>query len=90
MTFRSRTRSGKLTQEQQDILTMLSQVSHELRAARNEFNLATEPELVEACVYKINALQAQYAYYSRLAKHLEVSQDFRQQQAFGRALLPPD
>ncbi len=55
-------------QEKQELLESLRQTREELRWARNAFNNAVEPELVEACVYEINALQARYAYFLRQAR----------------------
>ena len=52
-----------------------SELLGELEAARaslsdayGRFNSAVEPELVDACVYEINAIQARYGYLLRLAK----------------------
>ena len=40
----------------------------ELQAAYHQFNLAVEPELVESCVYQINAVQARCNYLIRAIK----------------------
>ena len=55
-------------EERAVILAGLHHTRDEIRAARADFNMAIEPELVEACVYRINAMQSQHAYYLRLAK----------------------
>ncbi len=39
-----------------------------LRRAYERFNYVYEPELVDACVYEINSLQAKYNYLLRVAK----------------------
>jgi len=69
---------GKRTVTEQDrerfeALEGLRETADELALARDKFNNALEPELVEACVYEINALQARYAYFLRLAKENETT-----------------
>ena len=39
-----------------------------LKEAYEKFNYVSEPELVEACVYEINALKARYNYLLRCIK----------------------
>ena len=39
-----------------------------LKDAYEKFNYVSEPELVEACVYEINALKARYNYLLRCIK----------------------
>lgn len=39
-----------------------------LRAAYGRFNAAAEPELIDACIYEINAAQARCGYYLRLIR----------------------
>ena len=58
----------------------------DLRAARAAFNNACEPELVEAAVYEINALQARYAYFLRQARELQCER--KENEAFLMAPLP--
>lgn len=69
--------------EKREILEAMRQTREELRQARAFFNDAREPELVEASVYEINALQARYAYFLRLAKELKC------EEAAGGAFRPP-
>ncbi|MDR1157544.1 MAG: YaaL family protein [Oscillospiraceae bacterium] len=57
-------------QEQQEVLEAMRRTRQELCLARLNFNDARAPELVEASVYEINALQARYAYYLRLAREM--------------------
>lgn len=66
---------------QREVLLGLQEAADDLAAARARFNHATQPELVEACVYEINAQQARYAYYLRLAREQEakVTSVFRMQ-----------
>ena len=52
----------------QELLGELSSLRDALTAAYTRFNAATEPELVDACVYEINAAQSRYNYQLRLIK----------------------
>lgn len=46
----------------------LAAAQGDLQAAYNQFDLAVEPELVESCVYQINAVQARCNYLIRMIK----------------------
>jgi len=46
----------------------LTAAKSELQAAYSQFDLAVEPELVESCVYQINAVQARCNYLIRAIK----------------------
>ena len=52
----------------QELMSELSVLHGALEAAYMRFNAATEPELVDACVYEINAAQSRYNYQLRLIK----------------------
>ena len=52
----------------QELLGELSDLRDALAAAYMRFDAATEPELVDACVYEINAAQSRYNYQLRLIK----------------------
>ena len=52
----------------QELLRELSELRGALTAAYMRFDAATEPELVDACVYEINAAQSRYNYQLRLIK----------------------
>ena len=52
----------------QELLRELSDLHDSLAAAYMRFDAATEPELVDACVYEINAAQSRYNYQLRLIK----------------------
>lgn len=52
----------------QELFNELSVLHGALDAAYMRFNAATEPELVDACVYEINAAQSRYNYQLRLIK----------------------
>ena len=52
----------------QELFDELSELRGALAAAYMRFDAATEPELVDACVYEINAAQSRYNYQLRLIK----------------------
>ena len=58
------------------------QLAEEMRATRvqlnhayAQFNLYSDPDLVDACVYEINALQSRYSYFVRQVKLLDAQED---------------
>ena len=46
----------------------LNETQLELALAYRQFNMVVDPELVEACIYQINALKARYNYLIRALK----------------------
>ena len=61
----------------QELFDELSATRTALDDAYTRFNTASEPELVEACVYEINAAQARYNYQLRLIKERGGAAAFR-------------
>ena len=51
-----------------ELLDELEAARVSLADAYGRFNSAVEPDLVDACVYEINAMQSRYGYLLRLAK----------------------
>ena len=43
----------------------------ELNQAYAQFNAHSDPDLVESCVFTINALRSRYSYFVRQMKQLE-------------------
>ena len=56
--------------QMQELQQELLHAAQELRDAYEKFNLVSEAELVEACVYEINSLKARYNYLLRRYKEL--------------------
>ena len=54
--------------ELQPLFDELASSRDALSGAYARFDASTEPELIEACVYEINAAQARYNYLLRLVK----------------------
>ncbi len=52
----------------QPLFDELGSTRNALECAYSRFDESTEPELIEACVYEINAAQARYNYLIRLIK----------------------
>lgn len=57
-----------------ELLSDLDETLAELRYARNCFENAREPEIIEACVYEIKSAEARYNYLLRKAKESKLSQ----------------
>lgn len=49
----------------------MEQTRMELNQAYAQFNAYSDPDLVESCVYAINALRSRYSYLIRTMKQLE-------------------
>jgi len=64
--FKSRT--SEKDKERRELFDAIKNTREQLRLARISFNNASEPELVDASIYEINSLQAQYSYLLRKAK----------------------
>ena len=60
--------SKRLVSEREELLDELLDTQRRLTEANNRFNLVTQPELIEQCVYEINALKARHAYYIRVLR----------------------
>ena len=60
----------------EETLSKIIDLKERLWHASENFENATEPELIEAVIYEIRSLQAQYAYYLRAAKEMGMSQEF--------------
>jgi len=61
----SKKRPDPLESERRELLGELHAAKAELERARRAFDYATEPELVEASVYELGALEARYSFALR-------------------------
>ena len=52
----------------QELFTELGETRFALSQAYVRFDNTTEPELVDACIFELNALQSRYNYLLRLIK----------------------
>ena len=58
-------------EERRQLMEGMRAVRSQLNHAYAQFNFYSDPDLVDACVYEINALQSRYSYYVRQVKQLE-------------------
>lgn len=58
--------------ERRELLENLNKTKKDLEQARASFNYVVAPELIEACVYEINSLQARYNYLLKLLREKEL------------------
>lgn len=70
-TFHLRRRSDPVEEERRQLLAGMADTRRLLNQAYTAFNSHSDPDLVESCVYEINALQARYAYLARRLRELE-------------------
>lgn len=59
-------------EERQQLAESLERTKVLIHQAYVGFNSAVDPDLIESCVYEINALQARYSYLLRRIKELDV------------------
>ena len=64
-------------EKQAELLRALDDVRSDLTAARSAFAEAREPELIEAAVFEINALEARYRFALRQLRELDVRSPLR-------------
>ncbi len=70
--FRKKKEPSAAMRRQQELLADLRDTKCRLDAARNFFESVSDPDLVSAAVYQIDALQAQYCYLLIQAKKHKV------------------
>lgn len=64
-------RHDPVEEERRALLDSMAQTRRALNQAYGNFNAQVDPDLVESCVYEINALQHRYAYLARRIRELE-------------------
>lgn len=73
--------------QMQELQQELLSAAQELREAYEKFNLVSEEELVEACVYEISSLKARYNYLLRRYKELSCPTAVRPEPAAEEACM---
>ncbi len=69
---RRRSRRERTAQEEAWLLEReLEETGRRLQQAYDAFNLASDPDLIEAWVYEVNAQRSKYAYLLKLRKAAE-------------------
>lgn len=71
----SRRRAAELEEERRQLMEGMRQTRTQLNHAYAQFNCYSDPDLVDACVYEINALQSRYSYYVRQVKQLDAREN---------------
>ena len=69
-----RRRGGAVTEEEEErrqLMEGMEQTRVELNQAYAQFNAHSDPDLVESCVFTINALRSRYSYLIRKMKLLD-------------------
>lgn len=64
-------KQGKATREQRELMQSLQEAQSALQSAYLSFDVLTDPELVESCIFEIRALQARINYLLRTMKERE-------------------
>ncbi len=71
-----RRRAGSPADEElKAMMEGMAQTRSQLNCAYAQFNTYSDPDLVDACVYEINALQSRYSYYVRQVKRLDAARE---------------
>lgn len=72
---RIRREEGSEETERQQLLAGMAQTRVLLNQAYAEFNVQSDPDLVDSCVFTINALRSRYSYYVRRIKQLDAEKE---------------
>ncbi len=62
-------------EERRQLLEGMAQTRALLNQAYADFNVQSDPDLVDSCVYTINALRSRYSYLVRQIKRLDSRQE---------------
>lgn len=62
-------------EERRQLMEGMKQTRNQLNFAYAQFNAYSDPDLVDACVYEINALQSRYSYFVRQVKQLGAARE---------------
>ena len=65
----------QIEEERRQLMEGMKQTRDQLNYAYAQFNIYSDPDLIDACVYEINALQSRYSYFVRQVKQLETTQE---------------
>ena len=71
---RKRGRNARL-EERRCLMEGVAQTRVQLNQAYAQFNLHSDPDLVDACVYEINARRSRYSYLVRQVKRLDAADE---------------
>lgn len=70
----NRRKASAQEEERRQLVEGMRETRAQLNHAYAQFNFYSDPDLVDACVYEINALQSRYSYYVRQVKQLSTQE----------------
>ena len=73
--FGRRKALARQEEERRQLMEGMRETRNLLNCAYAQFNSYSDPDLVDACVYEINALQSRYSYYVRQMKQMDARED---------------
>lgn len=68
---RRRSAPTKEEEERRQLMEGMARTRVELNQAYAQFNAHSDPDLVDSCVFAINALRSRYSYFVRQMKRLD-------------------
>ncbi|HIZ56153.1 MAG TPA: YaaL family protein [Firmicutes bacterium] len=70
---RSRTKEQAVQQkEQADLLMEIAEIRSRIECVKNRFDLLTDPDLIDACIYEMEGLERRYGYLLKRARTLGI------------------
>ena len=73
--FNRKKADQKKEEERRQLVEGMKQTRDQLNYAYAQFNIYSDPDLIDACVYEINALQSRYSYFVRQVKQLDAARE---------------
>lgn len=73
--FGRKTAARQREEDLRQLMEGMKQTRDQLNYAYAQFNIYSDPDLVDACVYEINALQSRYSYFVRQVKQLDAARE---------------
>ena len=73
--FGRRKELARQEEERRQLMEGMRETRNQLNFAYAQFNAYSDPDLVDACVYEINALQSRYSYFVRQVKLLDAARE---------------
>lgn len=71
----SRRKELERQEERRQLMEGMRETRGQLNCAYAQFNSYSDPDLVDSCVYQINALQSRYSYFLRQMKLLDAARE---------------
>lgn len=68
--FLEKKKKENISSEKQQLLNDIEDALSDLRYARSCFSSATDPEMIEACIYEIKSAESRYSFLLRKAKRM--------------------